>query len=523
MALSSSDINLMVYRYLQESGFSHTAFAFAYESQICSSPTAESGLPPGALVSIIQKGLQYMDLESHLEKDGGASEDFDTSREIKAATKSPRKRPAWTRNVEIKERDVVLLEGHQKEVFTCAWNPRHEYLASGSGDSTARIWNVGAGTGNGLAYGLNSVDAKDNPPPRKRTNNHTSNNSASTSRSSAVTSPRTPTKTRNCFVLPHDSKGSTGAGDTDGKNSKSKDVTTLDWKHDGTALATGCYDGRARIWSKGASLIWTLDKHKGPVFALKWNTDGTYLLSGSVDNTAIVWDTETGIMKQQFEFHTAPILDVNWMDNETFATCSIDTTVQVCRVGSKTAIRTFKGHLNEVNAIQWSPYVSSKQVLASCSDDHTAKIWCLDQDKCIHTLSEHKKEIFQIKWCPKPNAIVKSNSSDNSGQICGFLATASFDKTIKLWNVATGECHFTLERHRCPVYTLAFHPSGEYLASGSFDRCLNIWSMEDGVLVKKYQGDLDVGGIFEVCWNRTGSKVAACFSNKKVVIVEFQM
>jgi len=469
--------------------------------------------------------LQYMDLESHLEKEGDPvdAEQLEAPTETKTIAKSPRKRPAWTRNVEIKERDVLRLEGHHKEVFTCAWNPRHEHLASGSGDSTARIWHVGNGTGDGLPLILKDPDTA---PPRKRSNNnHTRTNSAggsSSSRSNAGgSSPRTSTKTRNCFVLSHDSKASAGVATSnpDGKNTK--DVTTLDWKSDGSALATGCYDGRARVWSKGASLLWTLEKHKGPVFALKWNRAGTFLLSGSVDNTAIVWDVESGTMKQQFEFHTAPILDVNWMDNETFATCSSDTTVQVCRVGSKLPIRTFKGHQNEVNAIQWAPYASSKRVLASCSDDHTAKIWSLDQDSCVHTLSEHSKEIFQLKWCPKPDAIVKTEAS--KGQIFGFLATASFDKTIKVWNVATGTCHFTLERHKCPVYTLAFHPSGEYLASGSFDRCLNIWSMENGILVKKYQGDTDVGGIFEVCWNRTGSKIAACFSNKKVIVVEFRI
>ncbi len=46
---------------------------------------------------------------------------------------------------EIKAEDVTILDGHTSEVFICAWNPAKEMLASGSGDSTARVWAVPAG------------------------------------------------------------------------------------------------------------------------------------------------------------------------------------------------------------------------------------------------------------------------------------------------------------------------------------------------------------------------------------------
>ena len=56
-------------------------------------------------------------------------------------------------------------------------------------------------------------------------------------------------------------------------------MTSLDWNSAGTLLATGSYDGFARIWSTKGQLEQNLGQHKGPIFALKWNKIGNYILS----------------------------------------------------------------------------------------------------------------------------------------------------------------------------------------------------------------------------------------------------
>ena len=93
---------------------------------------------------------------------------------------------------EISAEKSTVLKGHDSEVFICAWNPKQDLLASGSGDSTARIWNLTKG-------GEATVE-----------------------------------------VLKHCIK-------MEGKEVPSnKDVTSLDWNCDGKLLATGSYDGYAR-------------------------------------------------------------------------------------------------------------------------------------------------------------------------------------------------------------------------------------------------------------------------------------
>lgn len=56
--------------------------------------------------------------------------------------------------------------------------------------------------------------------------------------------------------------------------------------------------------------------------------------------------------------------------------------------------------------------------------------------------------------------------------------SASFDSTVRLWDVERGVCVHTLTKHQEPVYSVAFSPDGKYLASGSFDKCVHIWNTQ---------------------------------------------
>lgn len=59
-----------------------------------------------------------------------------------------------------------------------------------------------------------------------------------------------------------------------------------------------------------------------------------------------------------------------------------------------------------------------------------------------------------------------------------IIHSASFDSTVRLWDVDHGACIHTLTKHTEPVYSVAFSPDGKFLASGSFDKCVHIWSTQ---------------------------------------------
>eukprot|EP00037_Helgoeca_nana_P032765 m.415302 g.415302 ORF g.415302 m.415302 type:complete len:473 (+) comp29586_c0_seq1:41-1459(+) len=470
MNIDSDHVNYLVWRYLQESGFQHSAFTFGQESSVVRSSVAQVKVPPGALIAHLQRALIYVQAEVNLTT-GGRPADLEDLDQIDALTLIESAQPdvcerrrAMLRSrlneiegdgaaAEEKDGDApTVLRGHENEVFACAWNPVYNLLASGSSDSTARIWSLDPA---GLAKG-------------------------------------------EVLILRHVAP----------QGEDAKDVTSLEWSADGTLLATGSYDGAGRIWTRGGELQSRLTGHSGPVFALNWNKKGDLLVTSSVDQSVIVWESASGQLRQRFQFHSAPCLDVNWRDNKCFASCSQDQAIYVCQVGRNTPIKKYDsgaltgGHTDEVNAIRWDP---TAKYLASCSDDCTAKIWSLEMDSPLQSL-KHDNKIYSLKWNPAP------------AQRVPVLASASFDHTTKIWNALEGTCLFTLAGHTNPVYSVNFSPDGTHIASGSFDKSVMVWSLDTGRSVQSFTAG---GGIFEVCWDKDGKQIAACCQDCTVLVVDF--
>ncbi|XP_037957619.1 transcription initiation factor TFIID subunit 5-like [Teleopsis dalmanni] len=179
---------------------------------------------------------------------------------------------------------------------------------------------------------------------------------------------------------------------------------------------------------------------------------------------------------------------------------------EVCELGrcKKTLLR---GHTATIHYIKFAPF---NEYILSCGNDSTVRLWSVKRWVCLRTYSGHMGPIWQVQFAPLYKFIASCgydrriymwplNDSKNSQQIltyhtsdinsidihsnCNYLASASSDALVIIWNVVTGEKVRIFKGHKAAVLQIKFSTCGRYLISSGKDHETMIWDIMDAVLV----------------------------------------
>lgn len=289
-------------------------------------------------------------------------------------------------------------------------------------------------------------------------------------------------------------------------------VTCLQF--DTNKILTGSDDTNINVYdTQTGALRARLQGHEGGVWALQY--EGNTLVSGSTDRSVRVWDIEKGLCTQVFQGHTSTVRCLQiLMPVETgrnangeaimmppqplIITGSRDSNLRVWKLPrpeDKTFyqagppqddsecpyfVRVLTGHHHSVRAI-----AAHADTLVSGSYDSTVRVWKISTGETVHRLQGHTQKVYSIVLDHKRNRCI----------------SGSMDNLVKVWSLDTGSVLYNLEGHSSLVGLLDLND--DRLVSAAADFTLRIWDPENGQC--KSTLSAHTGAI--TCFQHDGQKV----------------
>ncbi|CAG0882842.1 unnamed protein product [Cyprideis torosa] len=259
-------------------------------------------------------------------------------------------------------------------------------------------------------------------------------------------------------------------------------------------LASAGKDGDVRIWDTIAfSCHAVLSGHRASVTCLRWGGKGL-IYSGSQDRTVRVWRSQDGALCRMLEGHGHWINTLALNSDYVLRTGGYDPTEAVLNPNVKPKCAGEEGAM--AARLRYERFLSSlpsaEEILVSGSDDFTLFMWLPESSKkSTARMTGHQQLINDVKFSPDAR----------------LIASASFDKSIKLWDGRTGKYLASLRGHVSAVYQIAFSADSRLLVSGSSDSTLKVWKLSSRTLEGDLPGHADE--VYAVDWSPDGSRVAS--------------
>lgn len=238
--------------------------------------------------------------------------------------------------------------------------------------------------------------------------------------------------------------------------------------------------------------------------------DDDRIVTGSDDHTISVYDTKTGRLRTRFRGHEGGVWALKYYNKNTLISGSTDKTVRVWDIEKEKCTHIFYGHTSTVRCLDviepvktvdretGQPIVAPKfPIIVTGSRDATLRMWRLPGPNDPHylpqTVEEQKNDPFFIRCLHGHTNSVRAISGYGDTVVSG-----SYDTTVRVWTVSTGECKWQLTGHQQRVYSAVIDHKRDRCVSGSMDWLVKVWCIKTGSLLYTLEGHTSLVGLLDL-------------------------